>query len=63
MKPLSIVTTSLFCALMSAPAYTQQASPIEATIDNLRLGEYWYGAKISKKDLLGKVVLVELWGS
>jgi hypothetical protein len=33
------------------------------TLDGLNLGEYWYGARVSKKDLLGKVVLVELYGS
>ena len=32
-------------------------------IDDLRLGEYWYGAPLSQADLIGKVVLVEIWGS
>ena len=32
-------------------------------IDDLRLGEYWYGAPLSQSDLIGKVVLVEIWGS
>ncbi|MHC4452553.1 MAG: hypothetical protein ACYS0E_20830 [Planctomycetota bacterium] len=32
-------------------------------VENLRLGTYWYGAKITNKDLIGKVVLVEIWGS
>jgi hypothetical protein len=32
-------------------------------IDDVRLGEYWYGAPISQADLVGKVVLVEIWGS
>ena len=32
-------------------------------IQDLNLGTYWYGAKITNKDLLGKVVLVETWGS
>jgi len=32
-------------------------------VEGLNLGAYWYGAKISHEDLVGKVVLVELWGS
>jgi hypothetical protein len=35
----------------------------ESRIADLRLGTYWYGAKITNADLVGKVVLVELWGS
>ena len=37
------------------------SGPIE--IGDLNLGTYWYGAKITHKDLIGKVVLVETWGS
>ena len=32
-------------------------------VDELRLGEYWYGAQLTHEDLIGKVVLVEIWGS
>ena len=35
----------------------------EVRIDNLDLGEYWYGSQITHEDLIGKVVLVEIWGS
>ena len=35
----------------------------DVRIDDLRLGQYWYGAPITENDLVGKVVLVELWGS
>ena len=36
---------------------------IEAiTLDDLNIGTYWYAPKITKKDLAGKVVLVEIWG-
>jgi len=44
----------------------QGQGPIEGgdvRIEKLRLGEYWYGAPLSQEDLVGKVVLVELWGS
>lgn len=34
-----------------------------AHIKDLNLGTYWYGAELSKADLRGKVVLVEIWGS
>ncbi len=42
--------------------------PVEGDASNVRLegsrlGEYWYGAPITKKDLAGKVVLFEIWGS
>lgn len=33
-----------------------------AAIEKIQMGEYWYGAQISKKDLLGKVVVLEIWG-
>ncbi len=32
-------------------------------VEELNLGTYWYGPKVTKDDLVGKVVLVELWGS
>ncbi|MHC4954360.1 MAG: hypothetical protein ACYTGZ_10755 [Planctomycetota bacterium] len=35
--------------------------PIE--IQDFNMGTYWFGAKITNKDLLGKVVLIETWGS
>ncbi len=35
----------------------------ESRIDTLSMGTYWYGAKLEKKDLEGKVVLLEIWGS
>ena len=34
-----------------------------STIDDLMIGEYWFGAKIEDEDLKGKVVLFEIWGS
>ena len=36
----------------------------DTTLQEARLGEYWYGAPITDlKELLGKVVLWETWGS
>ena len=37
------------------------SGPIQ--IQDLNIGTYWYGARITNKDLIGKVVLVETWGS
>ncbi len=35
----------------------------KSTIGQLQLGDYWYGKRIAKADLEGKVVLFEIWGS
>ncbi len=32
-------------------------------VEGINLGTYWYGKPIDKKDLIGKVVLLEIWGS
>ena len=58
MKPLLI----LACALAAATFASAQA-PADVTIDGLNLGTYWSGAEVTKNDLVGKVVLVEIWGS
>jgi hypothetical protein len=31
-------------------------------VDKISLTDYWYGAKIDKKALFGKVIVMELWG-
>ena len=53
-------------ALGAASAGAEQgqgtADP-DANVAGLNLGTYWFGAEIDKRDLAGKVVLVELWGS
>ncbi len=38
-----------------------EAGPIR--IEDFELGTWWYGKKITGKDLRGKVVLIETWGS
>ena len=54
-------------ALGTAVAVADEGQgPVEGDvvrIEDMRLGDYWYGAEISQEDLVGKVVLVELWGS
>ena len=44
-------------------AIGQGTADPNAHIQDLSLGTYWYGAPLDKKALLGKVVLVEIWGS
>jgi len=56
---LSLVLTAV--ALAGAGQGPVEPGPIR--IDDFNIGTYWYGAKITNKDLLGKVVLVETWGS
>ncbi|MHC5037289.1 MAG: hypothetical protein ACYTHM_08250 [Planctomycetota bacterium] len=47
--------------LLAGSALHAEEGP--AHISELNLGKHWYGAKIDKEDLVGKVVLVEIWGS
>ena len=35
----------------------------EGRIQDLRIGDWLYGPRISHDDLIGKVVLLEYWGS
>jgi hypothetical protein len=57
-----IALALLAAAFVLAPA-AAAAPPDEIRIADLNLGEHWAGPKITKKDLLGKVVLVEIYGS
>ena len=63
MRTLAVVG---LVAVLAAPLHAEegqgQADP-NAVIGDLDLGTYWYGASIDKRDLIGKVVLVEIWGS
>lgn len=59
----------LVACLVAGTAYFARADEGQgeadpnATIADLNLGTYWYGADVKKADLAGKVVLVEIWGS
>ena len=50
---------TLLVTAMLATAATAGDSDLE----RLSMGDYWYGAQVDVKDLKGKVVLVEYWGS
>ena len=57
-----IALALLAAGFLFAPA-ASAVPPDDVTLADLNLGEYWAGPKVSKKDLLGKVVLVEIYGS
>ncbi|MHC4470124.1 MAG: hypothetical protein ACYTDY_03520 [Planctomycetota bacterium] len=59
-KPAAILLATALALLASGDPVR---SAEEIRIDDLRLGTDWYGAKVTHEDLVGKVVLVELWGS
>lgn len=68
MRSLAVTTTLAAAAAALAVAGTTghaAAAPQEkeSRIEDLRLGEYWFGPEIDTDDLIGKVVLVEIWGS
>lgn len=57
-------TALLACALCVATSGVQAEEPAqESGIDELLLGEHWWGPEVSKEDFVGKVVLFEMWGS
>ena len=61
---MRIVACLLGLALTAYAADGQgPVDPGPIQIKDLTIGTYWYGQKITNKDLLGKVVLVETWGS
>jgi hypothetical protein len=62
MRILPALATLALAAVAAAEAGQGPADP-DAKVEGLNLGTYWYGAKITHEDLVGKVVLVEIWGS
>ena len=62
MTPMRILPALLVAAVAVADS-GQGTADKNANAAGLRLGTYWYGARISHADLRGKVVLVEIWGS
>ena len=57
------VTLMAFAGSHAFGAEGQGPADDDVRIDDLRFGEYWYGQNITLKDLKGKVVLLEIWGS
>ena len=58
-----IVSLILWATALVAIDEGQGVGAPDARVEELHLGEYWFGAEVSHEDLIGKVVLVELWGS
>jgi hypothetical protein len=50
------LTTLAFLASLAV------AAQAEITLDNLSLGEHWYGDNVAVEDMQGRVVMVEMWG-
>ncbi len=66
MRPLPSLALIVGALLLTVPAYAEQGqgtAEADARVDDLNIGTHWYGAEIDKRDLIGKVVLVEIWGS
>jgi hypothetical protein len=62
----AVAAATLTFSVVATTAGTSHADPVapaESRIEQLNLGEYWFGPDIQHEDLVGKVVLVELWGS
>ena len=60
---LSVVTVFALLALPLGADDGQGTAAPGATVDELNLGTYWFGVDVDKRALIGKVVLVEIWGS
>lgn len=56
----ALMLLALTCACI--PAHAEEPAKT-SWISDLQLGDHWYGAEISHDDLVGKVVLFEIWGS
>ena len=67
MCAMSHLKSLLALALLTAPALADSGQgpvdPGPIRVEDLNLGKYWFGPEISHKDLQGKVVLVEVYGS
>ncbi len=66
MRTVTILGLFLAAGLLAIPLWAeggQGTADPDSHIKDLSMGAYWYGAQIDKRDLLGKVVLVEIWGS
>ena len=60
MRTLAVCCVTAVLAL--ADSGQGPADP-RARVEGLNLGTYWYGAKVDREELQGKVVLFEIWGS
>jgi len=50
------------CAAASALLLPRAPAQEPVSLKDVKLGEFWYGSRLSPEDLKGRVVLFELWG-
>ena len=50
------------CAAASGVLSLKAPAQESVSLKDVKLGEFWYGSKLSPEDLRGRVVLFELWG-
>ena len=60
---MRIIPALLLAGIVYAGEGQGPVSPGPIAVEGLRLGTFWTGKAISHNDLVGKVVLVEIWGS
>ncbi|MDF1702322.1 MAG: hypothetical protein P1V36_14315 [Planctomycetota bacterium] len=66
LRPVRVLSMALVLGLALAATADEGQGPgdtSKSTLGQVTLGDYWYGAKITKEDLQGKVVLFDIWGS
>lgn len=59
----TIILIGLTAALSSQDHGQGPVAKGPIKIDDLKIGEHWFGAPTDLQHLVGKVVLVEIWGS
>ena len=62
---MRVLASAVVALVLSAVCTLAQAEEPakESRIADLELGDHWFGAKVSHDDLVGRVVLFEIWGS
>jgi len=60
-----LTSFALLFAAASPMALDEPQGPAapDARLEELDLGAHWLGPQVTHEDLIGKVVIVELWGS
>ena len=60
---VGLLSLAAFAGVRAFGAEGQGPADDNVRIDDIRFGTYWYGQDVTLKDLKGKVVLLEIWGS
>jgi hypothetical protein len=51
-----------FLAALPLLCSLARAEDSKSELDSVRLGDVWYGPKVTVEDLKGRVVLIDFWG-